>query len=116
MAIYSQGSRFCSISSCRPERRVTRPQCTFFFQGRHRRSEESELCCNWCWCTSGSLSMSEAVSALRSGGKAGFASARAVHAEQAALTGNPWPVMLGQVAFGVAMGMGTALYVFAVKG
>jgi Mg2+ and Co2+ transporter CorA len=29
---------------------------------------------------------------------------------------NPWPVTLGQVAFGVAMGMATALYVFAVKG
>lgn len=30
--------------------------------------------------------------------------------------GNPWPVTLGQVAFGVAMGMAAALYVFAVKG
>ena len=30
--------------------------------------------------------------------------------------GNPWPVTLGQVSFGVAMGMATALYVFAVKG
>ena len=29
---------------------------------------------------------------------------------------NPWPVTLGQVAFGVAMGMAVALYVFAVKG
>ena len=29
---------------------------------------------------------------------------------------NPWPVTLGQVAFGVAMGMATSLYVFAVKG
>ncbi len=32
------------------------------------------------------------------------------------VAGNPWPVTLGQVAFGVAMGMATALYVFAVKG
>lgn len=30
--------------------------------------------------------------------------------------GNPWPVTLGQVSFGVAMAMATALYVFAVKG
>lgn len=30
--------------------------------------------------------------------------------------GNPWPVTLSQVAFGVTMGMATALYVFAVKG
>jgi len=30
--------------------------------------------------------------------------------------GNPWPVTLGQVAFTVAIGMATALYVFAVKG
>lgn len=29
---------------------------------------------------------------------------------------NPWPVTLGQVAFGVVMGMAIALYVFAVKG
>lgn len=32
------------------------------------------------------------------------------------VAGNPWPVTLGQVAFGVAMGMATVLYVFAVKG
>lgn len=32
------------------------------------------------------------------------------------VAGNPWSVTLGQVAFGVAMGMATALYVFAVKG
>ena len=32
------------------------------------------------------------------------------------VAGNPWPVTLGQVAFGVAMGMATALYVFAIKG
>jgi Mg2+ and Co2+ transporter CorA len=32
------------------------------------------------------------------------------------VAGNPWPVTLGQVAFGVAMGMATALYVFAVRG
>jgi Mg2+ and Co2+ transporter CorA len=32
------------------------------------------------------------------------------------VAGNPWPVTLGQVAFGVTMGMATALYVFAVKG
>lgn len=32
------------------------------------------------------------------------------------VVGNPWPVTLGQVAFGVAMGMAMALYVFAVKG
>jgi len=30
--------------------------------------------------------------------------------------GNPWPVTLGQVAFGIAMGMAIALYVFAIKG
>lgn len=30
--------------------------------------------------------------------------------------GNPWSVTLGQVSFGVAMAMATALYVFAVKG
>lgn len=29
---------------------------------------------------------------------------------------NPWPVTLGQVAFGIAMGMALSLYVFAVKG
>ena len=29
---------------------------------------------------------------------------------------NPWPVTLGQVAFGIAMGMAVSLYVFAVKG
>ncbi len=32
------------------------------------------------------------------------------------LAGNPWPVTLGQVTFGITMGMATALYVFAVKG
>jgi Mg2+ and Co2+ transporter CorA len=32
------------------------------------------------------------------------------------VAGNPWPVSLGQVAFCVAMGMATSLYVFAVKG
>ena len=32
------------------------------------------------------------------------------------VAGNPWPITLGQVAFGVAMGMATILYVFAVKG
>jgi Mg2+ and Co2+ transporter CorA len=32
------------------------------------------------------------------------------------VAGNPWPVTLGQVAFAVAMGMATVLYVFAVKG
>jgi Mg2+ and Co2+ transporter CorA len=32
------------------------------------------------------------------------------------VAGNPWPVTLGQVAFGVVMAMATALYVFAVKG
>ena len=32
------------------------------------------------------------------------------------VAGNPWSVTLGQVAFGVAMGMATSLYVFAVKG
>lgn len=32
------------------------------------------------------------------------------------VAGNPWPVTLGQVAFGIAMGMATSLYVFAVKG
>jgi Mg2+ and Co2+ transporter CorA len=32
------------------------------------------------------------------------------------LLGNPWPFTLSQVAFGVAMTMATALYVFAVKG
>ena len=30
--------------------------------------------------------------------------------------GNPWSVTLGQVAFGIAMGMAIALYVFAIKG
>ena len=30
--------------------------------------------------------------------------------------GMPWPVTLGQVSFGVAMGMAMTLYVFAVKG
>lgn len=30
--------------------------------------------------------------------------------------GNPWPVTLGQVVFGVAMGMAVSLYVFAIKG
>ena len=30
--------------------------------------------------------------------------------------GNPWPVTLGQVVFGVAMSMAVSLYVFAVKG
>ena len=30
--------------------------------------------------------------------------------------GNPWSVTLGQVAFGIAMSMATALYVFARKG
>jgi magnesium transporter len=30
--------------------------------------------------------------------------------------GNPWPVTLGQVAFGVVMSMATSLYVFAIKG
>ena len=29
---------------------------------------------------------------------------------------NPWPVTLGQVAFGIAMGMAVSLYVFAIKG
>jgi Mg2+ and Co2+ transporter CorA len=32
------------------------------------------------------------------------------------VVGNPWSVTLGQVAFCVAMGMATALYVFAVRG
>jgi Mg2+ and Co2+ transporter CorA len=32
------------------------------------------------------------------------------------VAGNPWPVTLGQVTFGVTMGMASALYVFAVKG
>lgn len=32
------------------------------------------------------------------------------------VAGNPWNVTLGQVAFGVGMTAGTALYVFAVKG
>jgi hypothetical protein len=32
------------------------------------------------------------------------------------VAGNPWPVTLGQVAFGVAMGMATVLYLFAVRG
>jgi Mg2+ and Co2+ transporter CorA len=32
------------------------------------------------------------------------------------VAGNPWPVTLGHVAFGVAMTMATSLYVFAVKG
>lgn len=32
------------------------------------------------------------------------------------VAGNPWSVSLGQVTFGVAMGMATAVYVFAVKG
>lgn len=32
------------------------------------------------------------------------------------VAGNPWPITLGQVTFGVAMGMATALYVFAVRG
>jgi Mg2+ and Co2+ transporter CorA len=32
------------------------------------------------------------------------------------VAGNPWSVTLGQVTFGVAMAMATALYVFAVKG
>ena len=30
--------------------------------------------------------------------------------------GNPWSVTLGQVAFGIAMGMAISLYVFAIKG
>ncbi len=30
--------------------------------------------------------------------------------------GNPWPVTIGQVAFGIAMGMAISLYVFAIKG
>ena len=30
--------------------------------------------------------------------------------------GNPWAVTLGQVAFGIAMGMAVSLYVFAIKG
>ena len=30
--------------------------------------------------------------------------------------GNPWSITLGQVAFGIAMGMAIALYVFAIKG
>ncbi len=29
---------------------------------------------------------------------------------------NPWSVTLGQVAFGIAMGMAISLYVFAIKG
>jgi Mg2+ and Co2+ transporter CorA len=29
---------------------------------------------------------------------------------------NPWPVTLGQVAFGIAMGMALSLYMFAIKG
>jgi hypothetical protein len=29
---------------------------------------------------------------------------------------SPWPVTLGQVAFGFAIGMATALHVFSVKG
>jgi Mg2+ and Co2+ transporter CorA len=32
------------------------------------------------------------------------------------VAGNPWSVTLGQVAFGIAMGMAIALYVFAIKG
>jgi hypothetical protein len=32
------------------------------------------------------------------------------------VVGNPWPVTLGQVAFGIAMEMAASLYVFAVKG
>ncbi|MGH9204021.1 MAG: CorA family divalent cation transporter [Vicinamibacterales bacterium] len=32
------------------------------------------------------------------------------------VAGNPWPVTLGQVAFGIAMGMAISLYVFAIKG
>lgn len=32
------------------------------------------------------------------------------------ILGQPWPVTLGQIVFGVAMMMATALYVFAVKG
>lgn len=32
------------------------------------------------------------------------------------VAGNPWPVTLGQVAFGVTMGMMGSLYLFAVKG
>jgi Mg2+ and Co2+ transporter CorA len=32
------------------------------------------------------------------------------------VVGNPWPVTLGQVAFGVVMAMAASLYVFAVKG
>jgi Mg2+ and Co2+ transporter CorA len=30
--------------------------------------------------------------------------------------GNPWPVTLGQVAFGVVMSMATSRYVFAIEG
>ena len=30
--------------------------------------------------------------------------------------GNPWPVTLGQVAFGIAMGMAISLYVFCDQG
>jgi Mg2+ and Co2+ transporter CorA len=30
--------------------------------------------------------------------------------------GNPWSISLGQVAFGIAMSMAIALYVFAIKG
>jgi Mg2+ and Co2+ transporter CorA len=32
------------------------------------------------------------------------------------VAGNPWSVTLGQVAFGIAMGMAVSLYVFAIKG
>ena len=32
------------------------------------------------------------------------------------VAGNPWSVTLGQVAFGIAMGMAISLYVFAIKG
>ncbi len=32
------------------------------------------------------------------------------------VTGNPWSVTLGQVAFGIAMGMAISLYVFPIKG
>jgi len=32
------------------------------------------------------------------------------------VTGNPWSVTLGQVAFGIAMSMAISLYIFAIKG